>query len=266
MMTARQDPPISYDKVVNRRKCCSIHFHRQHELYYLMNGETKYLVGDEIFHLETGDFILVPRGTLHQTDSETCLHNERLLLSFEDDIIDAETRPFFDQLCACKLIHIPVNKRAVAEELLRKLQAEFEKPDAFQTVLTRLYTLELLTLLCRLKCDYTPKETESDRIIQTVLEYIRQNYSQELTLKALSRHFALSESCLSRKFKAVAGVGISEYITNVRIHHAAQLLTETDCSITEVAARCGYNDSNYFASVFKKIKGITPLKYSKSGT
>ena len=108
-------------------------------------------------------------------------------------------------------------------------------------------------------------DSSGDRdLLTTLKEYIRENYAQELNLRRLSRHFALSESCLSRKFKAVAGVGISEYITNVRIHHAALLLTETNLSITEVASRCGYNDSNYFAAVFKKIKGITPLKYSRS--
>ena len=133
-----QDPPISYDKVVNRRKYCSIHFHNQHELYYLLGGETKYLVGDEIFHLETGDFIMVPRGVLHQADSETCLHNERILLSFEDNIIDDMTRPYLEELSACNLIHIPVSGRAAAEELLRKLQAEFEHPDEFQPALSRL--------------------------------------------------------------------------------------------------------------------------------
>lgn len=262
MQMPLRDPPISYDKVVNRRKYCSIHFHSQHELYYLVSGETKYLVGDEIFRLEPGDFIMVPRGVLHQADSETCLHNERILLSFEDEIFDPVTRPYLEELCACKQIRIPANTRPAAEELLRKLQNESERPDPFQPALSRLYILELVTLLCRLRCDCAPKEESG--IIRAVLEYIRENYSQDLSLKTLSRQFAISESCLSRKFKAAAGVGISEYITNVRIHHAAQLLTGSDLSVTEVASRCGYNDSNYFSAVFKKVKGTTPLKYSRS--
>ena len=46
--------------------------------------------------------------------------------------------------------------------------------------------------------------------------------------------------------------------------NAAQLLSTGNFSVTEVAERCGYSDSNYFASVFKKFKGTTPLKFSKS--
>ena len=53
-------------------------------------------------------------------------------------------------------------------------------------------------------------------------------------------------------------------IRDRRIHNAARLLTASSrCSITEVAAQCGFNDSNYFTSVFKKIKGITPYKFYK---
>ena len=42
------------------------------------------------------------------------------------------------------------------------------------------------------------------------------------------------------------------------------MLTDTDMNITEIAIKCGFNDSSYFATVFKRIKGVTPVKYRKS--
>ena len=75
----------------------------------------------------------------------------------------------------------------------------------------------------------------------------------------------MSESHLSRKFKAHTGIGINEYITYVRITNAEKLLRETELSVTEVADQCGYSDSNYFSTVFKRIKGITPQKCRKLG-
>ena len=74
----------------------------------------------------------------------------------------------------------------------------------------------------------------------------------------------MSESCLSRKFKQVSGMGLNEFITSVRIHNAEKLLAGGELSVTRIAELCGYSDSNYFASVFKKIKGTTPVKYAKS--
>ncbi len=259
-----KNPLFSHSKVTNKRKTTGIHYHSSYELYYLMNGETKYFVGDEIFHLEPGNFIMVPKGVLHKTDSENCLHSERMLVSFDDSLFDQETRPLLDELCACKLVSLPVSQLYQAEETLRRLEAEVEKSSAYQPIMVRLYILELLTLLCRLKCEHIPHESASGKMIRTVSEYISANYANDLSLKSLSIRFALSEGCLSRKFKSVTGMGIKEYITHVRIHNAARLLTEVSrCSVTEVAAQCGFNDSNYFASVFKKIKGVTPYKFYK---
>lgn len=259
-----RDPPISYEKVTNKRKMSQVHYHYQHELYYLVSGETKYFVGEEIFHLLPGDFIFVPKQVIHKTDSENCLHNERILMSFEDSIFDVGTRPLLNMLSECKLIHIPANKAHQVQELLTKLQVETNREDDYKETLMKLYILELLALLCRLKYDYTPQISESEKLINAVADYIRENYSQELTLSVLSKHFALSESCLSRKFKAVAGFGLNEFINSVRIHNAERLLAQGDLSVTRVAELCGYSDSNYFASVFKKIKGTTPAKYAKS--
>lgn len=264
MIIQYQDPPISYEKVTNKRKMSQLHFHYQHELYYLVSGDTKYIVADEIFHLFPGNFIFIPKEVVHKTDSESCLHNERILLSIEDTVFDDDSRKLLHELTAHKLIHIPENKLPVVEDLLRKLQLEARQEDAFSDGLRKLYILELLTLLCRLRYDYVPKLSETEKLMHAVAEYIKENYSQDLSLMALSRRFAVSESCLSRRFKAVCGIGLNEYITNVRIHNAEQLLMENLFSVTQVAERCGFNDSNYFATVFKKMKGTTPLKYGKS--
>lgn len=264
MTTRIGEMSISYDKVINRRKMSGIHYHGHNELYYLISGETKYFVGDEIFRMRAGDFIFVPKGILHQTDSENCLHNERILLTFGDAVFDSQTLPLLEKLSSFKIFRIPQGEVCRAEELLRRLQGEFESNEPYRNVTIRLYILELAALLCRYRCEYAPGENASDRVVCAVSEYIRTNYAQELSLKSLSRQFALSESCLSRKFKEVSGMGISRYITSVRIHNAARMLAETECSVTQAAERCGFNDSNYFASVFKRAEGITPLRYSKS--
>ena len=100
-------------------------------------------------------------------------------------------------------------------------------------------------------------------LIHEISRFISLNYGEALSLDTLSRKFAMSTSHMSRRFKAVAGIGITEYITYVRILNAERLLKTTTLPITEVAAACGFNDSNYFSTVFKRIKGITPLKFSK---
>ena len=66
------DSLISRDRTVNRRKSCEVHYHDEHELYYMQEGRTTYFIDNEIFGVEKGDFVFVPRGILHRTDSGDC--------------------------------------------------------------------------------------------------------------------------------------------------------------------------------------------------
>lgn len=256
------DNTISYDKVSNCRKISQVHYHDEYELYYLMDGKTKYFIGDEIFCLNKGDFIFVPKGILHATDSEECMHNERMLVSFGDDMVQEDVVPMLRQLLSKKLIRVPSGKRYQAEDVLHRLEKECKEKNDYQTIMLKLGIAELLTLLCRWGSDCPPNTTETDKVIQTISEYISENYQTELSLKSLSKRFAISESHLSRRFKAFSGIGLNEYIKYVRIHHAAKLLETSTASITEISAQCGFNDSNYFANVFKKAKGVTPYRYA----
>ncbi len=258
-----KNPNFSHTIISNKRSISTAHLHDEYELYYMLKGETNYFIRDEIFKVKQGDFIFVPKSVIHKTDSEECLNNERILLSFSDSILTPEASEHIKVLSKEKLIYIPEENRRIVEEVLEKIENEYKNESDFSKELINLYTLETLVLLCRLKETSTRNLDETEMIIQSISEYINSNFNQDLTLKSLSRKFAMSEGHLSRKFKSISGMGLCEYITFVRIQNASKLLSRTDYSLTEISSMCGFNDSNYFSSVFKKIKGTTPYKYSK---
>ena len=84
-----------------------------------------------------------------------------------------------------------------------------------------------------------------------------------ITTADVARAVNFSPNYLSRRFRAEAGIGLHEYIVFVRLHHAAQELLSTTDSITAIALRCGFSDSNYFKDSFKKKYGVTPRSYRK---
>lgn len=254
---------FSYDKVTNRRKIGRMHNHRNHELYYLANGTTKYIVGDEIFNVVRGDVVIIPKYVLHSTDSEECMHNERFLLSFNDDLFDEETACLLEPFLNQRFVHIPENKRAEFEHILHAIKQHYDRECAVSMATVKIHILELISYLYHYGTKTVAKISDSDKIVHKISEYINQHYGEELSLKKISRHFSISESHISRKFKSVAGVGINEYVTFVRIMNAERMLRAENVSITAVASRCGFNDSNYFSAVFKKVKGITPLRFAK---
>ena len=244
-------------------KMPGVHVHGEHELYYLAKGRTKYLIDDEIYPVEQGNVVFIPKGHYHMTDSGENLNVERYLISFDDALFDDDTRVILDELFEKRLINIPINRTEGLEELFSAFERSLSLGGEMGEAVRKVHALSILSFVCRHKREFTPKVTESEKIIHRVSEYVSANYSEELGLSTLSKRFSLSEAYLSRKFKEVSGIGLGEYITYVRIMNAERLLKEKDISITEVAERCGFTDSNYFSTVFKRIKGVTPLKFAR---
>ncbi|MBR5586666.1 MAG: helix-turn-helix domain-containing protein [Clostridia bacterium] len=239
------------------------HYHDKHELYYLEKGTTKYFVNDEIFMVQAGDMVFVPSGCFHKTHGEGWEGAVRLLFVFDDDFAGEHSKVYIDELKEKKHIRFPADKLYKLQDVFGKIEKETEKKQKDYVEMQKLYLQQMLILISR----YRLKETKEDygenyRIIQDAVRYISTNVEADLSLAVLAEKYAMSPGYFSKQFKNYVGIALSEYINIARVSAAEKLLVKPGASITEVALECGFNDSNYFAAVFKKIKGITPKKYS----
>jgi len=251
-------------KIVNNLIVPHVHYHKEHELYYMLEGSTTYFIDGEIYSINKGDFVFISHGISHRTDYQKNSHNERIVISFEDSVFSEKSSFVLEELTKARVIHIPQTHLSKLEELLFKIESEYRMNEKGSSVLLNLYILELLTLLCRYRHERKNTVYGSEQIIHKISEYIRNNFGHELTLKSLSQEFFISEGHLSRKFKQVTGLGINQYMTYVRISQAEKQLIDSDLTVTEIAELCGFCGSTYFSSVFRKSKGITPLAFRKT--
>lgn len=104
---------------------------------------------------------------------------------------------------------------------------------------------------------------KSVKVIDMAQEYIRNNYSKDISLDDVSRTVNISPYYFSKIFKEGAGEGFVEYLTRIRIDKAKDLLTTTGCSMKEIGSMVGYADPNYFSRTFKKNVGVTPTEYKE---
>lgn len=96
-------------------------------------------------------------------------------------------------------------------------------------------------------------------------EYIHEHFSESLDALKIANHFQIGKTKLYEIAKQNYGIGIAEYIRKLRIEKAKQLLNEqSELSLADVAAECGFDDYNYFITVFKRIVGIPPKTYQQS--
>lgn len=103
-----------------------------------------------------------------------------------------------------------------------------------------------------------------DRKTEIVINYIEENIGNDLTIHEISKNVNLSKSVLYRMFHNNFDCTVSEYINKRRVEKSASLLNGTDFSIEEIARKMGFSSVSYYSRTFKKLKGITPLKYRKS--
>lgn len=100
--------------------------------------------------------------------------------------------------------------------------------------------------------------------IYEITTYIKENYTAEdLSVQSIARHTYLSYTYLCAFFKKNTGKTINEYITEVRIEKAKELLREGRMRLYEIASSIGYTDPNYFSSLFKKHTGYTPSEFKE---
>lgn len=239
------------------------HVHSYNELYFLRDGNARHFIDNEIINNAKGELTFVRNGLIHKTLYEPGTSSERLLICFYDDFVGEDYRNILIEFGMQKFIEIPPLRKLEIENLMNRLYNEFCAKDEGYILMCKNMLRELLLLLYRQK-KKTQKTNLSDNeiIIQNAAKYIAENYQEDLTLEGLAEMFAMSSGHFSKTFKTHTGFGVKEYIITIRIEKAEQLLKTQNNSITATASMCGFNDSNYFASVFKKRVGITPHKYS----
>jgi YesN/AraC family two-component response regulator len=98
------------------------------------------------------------------------------------------------------------------------------------------------------------------QMVEQVILYLNERYMTDLSLDSCAEHFGTSPYTLSRAFKQISGINFIDYLTNIRLATAKQLLRESELKITEVAEKVGYQQS-YFNRIFKKYEGVTPSHY-----
>lgn len=100
-------------------------------------------------------------------------------------------------------------------------------------------------------------------LIGKTITLITYDLSADLTLSALAKQLNVNPSYLSALFKKECGCTLTEYVNNKRIEYSLTLLRKTDKLVYQIAYDCGFQDTNYFIKLFKKITGQTPSQYRK---
>lgn len=251
------------------------HMHIYCQIYYIKKGSLTHYVGNSSSHLSRGDMFIVPPGTMHyiSCDPKTVFYSfsfmtdifglpnegNRLALHF---LRNLETQ---DSETVRPRITVPSEEIFYVETLMERLLKEFsQKPVGYGEVMRSIAIL-LITFFARTYLQKHPHATpdfeDNRQSILHCIQYIDNNFSDDISLDEIARISAMSKSCFCKLFTEITGQSFHHYVNSRRIRQATEYIRK-GYKITAIYGLCGYNDFSTFYRNFKKIMGISPKEYS----
>jgi two-component system response regulator YesN len=108
------------------------------------------------------------------------------------------------------------------------------------------------------------KDYPNKQKMRQALVYIQENYDKNLNMAKVSNEISMSYTVFSFEFKQYTGCNFVDYVKELRMQKAKQLLEQTDLLILEISKKVGYEDEKHFMKMFKAVYGISPTEYRRN--
>ncbi len=245
----------------------SMHWHQSLELLYIVSGKVEITVGKDVFCLSDDDMLLVNSNMPHSLYSDnatmiaTQIKPERLM-----NIPEKLKYSLFDCVCSSQTEHSAEKFSVIKSCLASLLKLNIEGGEHISLMNTSLcYKLmyELYANFAKQGNAAPSDQHETFTRLTNLLGYINANYKESLTLEKLASISYVTVPYLSKMFKNVMNITISEYIKSIRLHHAAGMLIDTSMSIDEIGWESGFPNVHSFIDAFKEKYGCTPGYWRK---
>jgi len=235
-------------------------WHKNFEICRSVKGSFYIIVNNEKYFIQPGDIIVIKSGEIHRFENreyDNCLD----IFTFDPLILYNSASDFGilkTHIKSKELKEAGIDKEI--DECFLELLEEVKKQDVSAKIIIMANLLKMYGLLLRY---FENKDVSNGNLsklvaIGNIIEYISDNYSEDITLASLADRFNYSPQYISSLFATHAGVNFKYYLDNIRISKAIEKLQETNFSISEIAADCGFDNIRTFNNVFKKIVGDTP--------
>ena len=234
-----------------------LHYHNSYEMFIMINGSTTMLVDDKLVPADKRDIIFLKPNILHKNNGGA--KHERYALHFTMNYLNT----YFTDTAINSIIQnfdkdkLTFTSSAFAgiHELLNKI--EHNEKYAY------LYIAEIMSIVENKKNIVQEKINRNNSTVNSILEYIHSNYANISGLDDIANEIHITKQYMCQLFKKHTLVTVSDYLNNVRIKNACEMLRSSDMNVTETAMQCGYNSPMYFCKIFKKIVHMTPNEYKK---
>ena len=256
--------------------CVDWHWHATLEINVCASGLLKTSTQRGEYIVREGDGVLVNANVLHRNEAYEGAPGVRVQTHmFDRSLVAAAELPqrrYVAPVVECTLLDaLPLFRknaehRAVLEALDRAFEAAGEEKDGYELEICGLlnrawqgvYALALPVIGAR-----QPLPRMETARLKRMLGFIRDHFAEDISPADIAASAGVCERECFRCFKQELGTTPLATLTDFRLRRAAELLRETDRSVSDIAAACGFATSSYFGKVFRRRMNLSPLAYRR---
>lgn len=238
------------------------HWHRSIEIFAVYEGEITYYINDTEYHLYPGNFVLLNSNEIHSIHAP----NENKTIVLQIPFMTFEK--YYTNELYILFSHSP---RKQDEQIMHLIESMYEVYQLRHTGYELKVQSQYFMLLYQLVSKYRVSDVDKNVVyinkkmnhLSNITGYIRDHYSDKLSLEEVARIFGYSPAYLSRMFLKYAKINYKDFIQRVRVEAGYKELLNSSETISEIAMNCGFPNSKAFAKAFQKKYGMLPSDYRK---
>ena len=244
------------------------HWHMECELILVLGGKFHLSINGVSHTLEKGQSVFIPSEFIHGGTPENCTY-ECVVFDMESFLSQSPKciEKYNNALDSGIISEMIFEPNSTAGAMVDSLFENMEKESVAYTFTTTGLLWQLIGYIIEQKSQIAPSVQNTvyrkNKQIKKVLTKIRNDYSKQLTLDDLANEAQLNKQYFCRAFKQVTGKTPIDYLNYYRIECAAEQLSLSYLSITDIALACGFNDLSYFNRLFKKAYEMTPVQFRR---
>lgn len=248
------------------------HIHDAYEFTYIVKGIGQRIIGSQIDTFEHSDMVLLGPQLPHSWQDHAQQANEQLeavTIRFDKDFPTAGFMQLPEMAAVQRLLEQSKRGVVIPEQLKPKLIPKLRELNAITPARQLLSILDILLTISESETSaLLPEDAAAFRGVESkktklAIDHIFSHYPEPVSLDRLAEIAGVHPSSLGRLFKKNTGFTPTEFINQVRINHASNLLVNSSLPILEVATQSGYQNLSYFNRIFKLLKGTSPSQYKK---
>ncbi len=232
-------------------------------LLYVIAEEGRLEYQGQCYRLKPHDVIFIDCAKRHRYAPAPGAGWEVIYLRFSGSAAPGYEKYITDHT-SCPVFSID-NQKTV-QSLFWQIHSLHSKQADYSELLISMNIIRILTEICMFHLSAPVQAAQYPDVVNYVFHHLNTFYMEKITLDMLAEKFFVNKHYLMREFKRCAGKSIMEYLTEVRLSKAKNLLRYSSKSIEEIAAETGFCHATHFIRTFRRVEQVTPLFYRKQWT